>query len=361
MPTLLKEKYSKTYIQTLALTLQKAHPSFNPTTFQKRVFSSQWENLELKARMHHICQEIHTGLNLDYPEAISVLDIIAPEFNGFEAMFIPHYVHSFGLNDWKVSMKALASFTRYSSSEFAVRPFIELNQNKMMKQMEHWSRDSNEHIRRLASEGCRPRLPWATPLKEFKLEPRPIIPILDNLKYDDSLYVRRSVANNINDISKDNPSLVIDMIRLWKAEKPQQDDQNSEEEQARLNQQHLKQEWILKHGARTLLKKGQPIALSLFDYPRPKNISVQHLTCQPHVKIGEKLKFSFTLKNDEKNAKSKNKSLGKIRIEYRIDFMKANGNSRKKIFKLCEGDYQENQLKLNKQQSFQQFSTRRLF
>src|SRR5690606_550673 len=141
----------------------------------------------------------------DYIEAVGVLKKAAPYFTGLEAMIFPDFVETYGLDHWEASMDALELMTRYSSSEYAVRPFIAKDTERMMAQMLEWAHSDSEHVRRLASEGCRPRLPWAMGLTMLKKDPSPILPILETLKQDESLYVRRSVANNLNDISKDHP------------------------------------------------------------------------------------------------------------------------------------------------------------
>jgi 3-methyladenine DNA glycosylase AlkC len=132
-------------------------------------------------------------------------------------LFFPDFVETYGLEHWDRSVAALEKFTRMSTSEFAVRPFLKRNQPRMMAQMAAWSKHESEHVRRLASEGCRPRLPWADALPALKRDPAPIWPILEQLKADPSEYVRRSVANNLNDISKDHPEQVLAIAQACRA------------------------------------------------------------------------------------------------------------------------------------------------
>lgn len=333
MSELLKNRYTPDYIQTLSLAIKQELKHFDCAAFEKNVMDDKWPDRELKSRMRHICDKIQQHLELNYKDAILLLKKIAPDFTGYEGMFIPQYVENYGLDDWKTSLPALAYFTEHASSEFAVRPFIIQDQKKMMKQMEKWSSHKNYHIRRLATEGCRPRLPWAMSLPEFKENPRPIIPILDNLKNDAELYVRRSVANNINDISKDNPDLTRDLIRLWKGDDEQQN-------------------WVMKHGARTLLKKGDSTTLRLFEFPLPKGVEVIDFNCDNSVAISEDFHFNFELKGPKDR-------LGKIRLEYKIHYVKANGKTSPKVFKIQEGDYDQESLLVSKKQSFRQLSTRK--
>lgn len=331
MPEALKHKYNKAYIAHLANSVYTHHKGFNKKAFSKAIFDKDWKNKELKTRMVHISTQLRVFLPDDYKEAAKILIQIAPEFGGFEGMFIPHFIESYGLNHWHFSIKALESITEYASAEFAIRQFIQKDKERAMSQMLKWSKHKNHHVRRLSSEGCRPRLPWACSLPEFKNDPRLIFPILDNLKTDESLYVRRSVANNINDISKDNPEIALDLIRLWKGS-------------------HKHSDWILKHGARTLLKQPNKQALYLFGMTPPKHIEILDFNCDSSVAIGDNLAFQFLLSSTQR--------LGTLRIEYKIDFVKASGKYGRKIFKIGEGNYQDKQKTFKKSHSFKQLSTR---
>lgn len=172
----------------------------------------------------------------------------------------------------------MEEFTKSSSSEFVIRHFINNYPNTMNKMLE-WSKSSNYHVRRLSSEGCRPRLPWAIGLPIFQRDPSLIIPILDNLKLDSEMYVRKSVANNINDISKDNPDIVIDLCKKWLKEYE--------------NNENLW--WIVKHGLRTLLKQGNKEALNIFGYESFDTYVVNNFIFDKKVKLGDKLNFSFEI------------------------------------------------------------------
>lgn len=334
MPEALKNSYNQAYINRLAKALKKQHPGFKVRAFEKAVFDDQWQARELKQRMSHIRECLHYALNLPYREALDVLLPAARDFGSYEGMFFPEYVEAYGLKDWRYSIKALEVLTQYSSSEFAVRPFIQQDTDRMMAQMLTWSRRKNHHVRRLASEGCRPRLPWASALPVFKKDPAPIIPILDQLRSDDSEYVRRSVANNLNDIAKDNPDLALQWFHSHQGQHPHTD-------------------WIIKHGCRSLLKQAHPQALSLFGYSAPDGIQVKNLTLQSKaIAIGEQLVFGFKLH-------SLSGSLGRCRIEYGIDYRKANGSLSRKIFKVSEGEYSDQNLAVQRSQSFRPMTTRK--
>jgi len=212
-------------------------------------------------------------------------------------------------------MHALEQFTAHSSAEFAVRPFIIRQPERMMKQMKRWSQHVNEHVRRLASEGCRPRLPWGQALEIFKREPAPIIEVLEELKSDSSLYVRKSVANNLNDIAKDHPELVIAIAKRWIGDNPHTD-------------------WIVRHGCRTLIRHAVPEVLSLFGYAEHSSelvlIEEAQLAIEPFtVSIGDDCLLSYKLR-------VRGGDPVRLRIEYGIDFVKANGKTSRKKFLLSD-------------------------
>ena len=338
MAELLKYRYTDTYINKLAGHIQPFDDNFNQNKFIKSVLNQEWGNKELKARMSHISDNIYQHLGYDYKKTVAILRKITPHFTGFEGMFMPHLIQTHGLNDWNRSVKALSEITPYASAEFAVREFIKKDQSRMMNQMLLWSKSENEHLRRLASEGCRPRLPWACALPEFKHNPRAILPILAQLKSDPSLYVRKSVANNINDISRDNPEIALDLIRLWHSDFTKEPDVHTD--------------WILKHGARTLLKKGNKTALNLFKLHKPKHVYISTFICVEKLGIGENLIFSFTLN-------SKKAGLGKLRVEYLIGYRKASGAVAHKIFKVSEKFYLDQSQSFSCKQSFKQMTTRK--
>ena len=190
-------------------------------TFKQKQFNSKvlntLEELELKQRMRLISSTIKDFSSLNYKELLEVLKKVKKHFSieesmSLASMVLPDFVEVYGLNDFDNSIIALEYFTINSSSEFAIRDFIIKYEKETMEYMLLWAKSSNEHIRRLASEGSRPRLPWAKAISSFKKNPELILEILDILKNDKSLYVRRSVANNLNDISKDNPSVLINEI-----------------------------------------------------------------------------------------------------------------------------------------------------
>lgn len=335
MPKLLKDLYNKKFINSLSGELIKIYLSFDDKAFSKLVFDKSWSSKELKQRMRHISQTLHEFLPADFSKAVKILKSVSTKFSGIEAMIFQDYVEIYGLQNFDESMSALECFTKYSSSEFSVRPFIVKYKKRMMRQMEKWAESDNHHVRRLASEGCRPRLPWAMALTEFKNNPTHVIKILEKLKNDESEYVRRSVANNLNDISKDNPELTLKIAKSWKGRNKNVD-------------------WIVKHACRTLLKDSNEEALSLFGYKNPKTIQLLNFSICRKVAMGDSVEFSFILK-------SSRQKLGKLRIEYAIDFVRANGRTRRKVFKISEGDFAGTRKDVVKSYSFRPITTRRYY
>jgi len=335
MPEALKKLYSTELINDLCNGIAKKHSSFNKAAFKKSVFSDNWQEKELKQRMRHITICLHDYLPTNFKKAIVILKTVAKDCNGFEYMFFQDYVECYGLDDWDTSISALEHFTKYASSEFAVRAFILQDEKRMMEQMLLWAKSDNHHVRRLASEGCRSRLPWAISLPAFKSNPKRVLPILKALMKDESEYVRRSVANNLNDISKDNPDIVIDWAQHW------------------LNKNN-NTDRLIKHACRTLLKQGDQTALALFGFAKVKHIKLSQFKVQPVVRLSEKLQFSFLLT-------SQKPSLGKCRLEFAVDFVKANGSHARKIFKISESDYAEQEKLVNKYFSFKEISTRKYY
>jgi len=335
MPEPLKNLYNEVFISSLARLLKSTCEIFDKQGFQRGVFEPGWDQKELKQRMNHIAVMLHEYLPGGYRENLKILKSTSSHFSGLVHMVFPAYVELYGMDDFGISMLALEHFTPNSSSEFAIRPFIKQSPKKAMQQMETWAESSDHHVRRLATEGCRPRLPWAMALPQFKNDPRPVIRILEKLKDDENEYVRRSVANNLNDISKDNPEMVIAIAKDWLEKTPETD-------------------WVVKHACRSLLKQGEAELMAVFGFEKPGHINIRDFTLQKAVGIGEKLKFSFKLQTQQE-------SLGKLRIEYAIDFMKNNGLQKRKIFKISESDNSSQKKEISKEHSFRLISTRKYY
>ncbi len=338
--TPLKFGYDKAYMQKLGQSLASAHKGFDQEGFIAQVFQAPWNDLELKDRMYRIASSMVAVLPSDFSTAIEIVDQAVSHFDSYLAMFFPEFVAmKFAENkseNWRPACKALARYTQYSSSEFAVRPMIIQDQERMLKVMLAWTKNRNEHVRRLASEGCRPRLPWAMSLPALKKDPQPILPILEKLRSDDSEYVRRSVANNLNDISKDHPDVILSIAARWLKEKPNDGNRNK----------------LVKHALRTLLKQGNSQALRMFGFRDPAAIRVKDLMLAPaQLRLGKELSFSFTVHCKE--------GLGRIRLEYAVYYLKKNGTLSPKVFKISEFDSEDSLRVVERCHKFHDLSTRK--
>ena len=340
MPERLKNIYNPTFFEQFTKTVKQVLLSFRKQAFLNQVFDTEWEGKELKQRMRHIATVLKKHLPGTYGEQVQTIIQIIGQTKangikaGFEYMFFPDFIEQYGLDDLETSLEAMETITQYTSCEFAIRPFLLKYPDEVMAQMLKWSKHPHPHVRRFASEGCRPRLPWAMAIPALKKDPSPIFPILENLKADESLFVRKSVANNLNDIAKDHPEAVVEIVKSWKGISSETD-------------------WIVKHGCRTLLKKAHASTYALFDLNGATNCEVTNLTLsQVKLKIGDRLGFSFDLKTGEKPAK--------LRLEYAVYYAKASGKQSRKIFQITENTYQpENRYQFKREQRFQDFTTRK--
>jgi 3-methyladenine DNA glycosylase AlkC len=344
MSTLLKDLYCPEFYDRFSHLVEEIIPGFDKKKFTQLIFDENWASKELKERMQHTCSVLHQFLPKDFEKAISLIQMIIIKLrqqkmteNSLEFMFFPGYIESYGLDHFDISVQSIEFVTQFTSCEFAVRPFIIKYGDRMMQQMQQWSLHENHHVRRLASEGCRPRLPWAMAIPALKKDPTPILPILANLKDDPSEYVRRSVANNLNDIAKDHPQIVIQTARQWKG--------ISKETDA-----------LVKHGCRTLLKQGHPEILSFYGLSHNQEILLSDFkVLTPEVKIGAPLEFSFTLYHSGKQAQT-------VRLEYGIYYLKQKGQHSKKVFKISERMLNCNEkLVMQRKQSFKLITTRKFY
>ena len=326
--------FTQASLQTMAAAIVKQDANFDTRRFKQLLFDSEWENRELKQRMRHTSQCLRQTLPEGFADAVGILLKIAPEIKGFEGMVLPDFVELYGQSDWDLSLSVLAELTKTSSAEFAIRPFLDQQPEKTMMFMQGLAESQHENVRRFASEGCRPRLPWAMGLPKFKKDPSLILPILEKLKNDRSEFVRRSVANNLNDISKDHPDLVLEIAEKWFGKSVETDR-------------------IIKHACRSLLKSGQQRALLLFGFEDPKQIEFENfLLDKTIVTLGDEILFSGSLlvKSDQSC---------KVRLEYGVYFMKANGKLSKKVFQISEKVYQPGAHPILKKHKFIDMTTRK--
>jgi 3-methyladenine DNA glycosylase AlkC len=344
MAEALKHMYNPGFFETLCPVMRRSIPNFDCKYFIHRVFNNEWPDLELKQRVRHIAVTLHDFLPDDFPNASRILVNLAKTLTvnavreqGFATIFIPEYIQVYGLDHPTDSLNAIEEITQLVSAEFAIRPFIIRYPEITMKKMKEWSKHENASVRRLSSEGCRPRLPWAMGIPLLKKDPSLILPILENLKTDPSEYVRRSVANNLNDLAKDHPALVLELVKKWFGKNADTDR-------------------IIKHGCRTLLKKGNIEILGLHGYdPKSRGVLKTFELPKTKVKIGEQLNFSIGFLNREKKQTA-------YRLEYAIDYLTSTGKRSHKIFKITENDFDAGKtVMIQRKQSFKNLTTRKHF
>ncbi|MGJ7518024.1 DNA alkylation repair protein [Pseudomonas baetica] len=305
----LKEIFNAERLNHIATEMTAVYPQFDAKAFLKLAKTGLAE-LSVMQRMARVSECLRAVLPLDFEASLEVLRALAPRLNsGFVSMCLPHYVATYGADRFELSMDALKYFTVFGSSEFAIRHFLRRDVERSLRLMHHWSLDDNEHVRRLASEGCRPRLPWSFRLEQIQLDPTRAAKILDNLKADPSLYVRKSVANHLNDITKDHPEWVLELIEGWS-----------------LDNKHTA--WIARHALRSLIKQGNPRALAIIGAGGKPEVEIIGAQVNPPViGLGEKITLSFAVKSTIQDSQ-------RLVIDYAIDYVKANGSTSAKVFKL---------------------------
>lgn len=310
--------FNETGVRTLAANVRKVWPAFDERGFVNTVLA-RLPALGLNERNFLIRDTLRIHLPSDPAQAIDLLvrslgpvsPLIEPEsYTSFYVMSLCAFVAEYGLAQPEASLAALREMTQRFSAEFAIRPFLDQHPELTLATLARWAGDPHPQVRRLVSEGSRPRLPWGTRLHRFVRDPAPVLALLELLKEDPELYVRRSVANNLNDIAKDHPDLVVDTLRRW---------QKSKNPETR---------WLVKHALRTLLKQGHPEALALLGYPPDVQIEVRDLTVSPlRIRTGEAITLAFTVVSSSTRAQ-------KLMIDYVMHYRKANGKTAPKVFKL---------------------------
>ena len=331
----LKEMFNEARYRKMARDVAAVHRGFDAKRFLKLTLPGL-EPLALLARLRRATESLCATLPADYPKALAVLRDVTPRWGeGFTALVLPDFVGLYGRDDFDRSLDALKFFTPFGSSEFAIREFLRLDLHRTLCVMTKWSRDKNEHVRRLASEGSRPRLPWSFKLRELIVDPSPVAPILENLRADPSLYVRKSVANHLNDITRDHPAWVLNRIGTWD-----------------LENQHTA--WIAKRALRTLIKRGDRSALAVIGAGARAEIGLGSFTVSPpRITLGEPLTLSCQLTSIARKPQ-------KLVIDYAIHYVKQSGSASAKVFKWKELTLAPGEtLTLGKRQRIQDFTTRK--
>ncbi len=334
-PALLKDILGPEALGTIADAGVAAASRFDRAAFLSSA-SDGLDALSIMERVRHIADALHAALPDDYPAALDIVRTMAPRLrHGFQAMAITEYVARYGLDDFDRSMDALADLTRFGTAEFAIRPFLAHDTPRALATMRQWTGSDDEHVRRLASEGARPRLPWAARVPALKSDPTLAAPILEALKADPSRYVQKSVANHLNDIARDRPEWLLARLAEW----PQDDARTA---------------WIIRHALRTLIKKGDPGALALIGVGHGAEVTVRDFTISPAtVRLGDRIAITAEIVSDAAVDQ-------RLVVDYRIHYARAGGRTAPKVFKLKSFELAAGEAApLAISQTIRDFSTRR--
>lgn len=332
----LKDRFfQEPFLEALAARLARVHRGFDGKAFLRRVQGAGWGALELKDRMHRVADALGASLPGEYREALRLVLAVEGAFEGFDHLAFADFVERFGVEDPEASLPALAQLTARGSAEFAVRPFLERYPEQTLARMRAWSRSADEHVRRLASEGSRPRLPWGRRLPALQRDPSPTLPILEALLDDPSAYVRRSVANHLGDIAKDHPALALDLAERWLAASP-----------ARAP--------LLAHALRGPLKKGDRRALTLLGFGAEARVEVKALAVTPRrVPLGGEARLSLALRAAGPDVET-------VRLEYELAYARPSGRPSRRVFRIAEARVEPGQrLELSRKLDFRDRTIRK--
>jgi 3-methyladenine DNA glycosylase AlkC len=340
----LKNMLDAAVLPIFARLINAAFPRFDIAAFITEALVD-YEALDLMARGLKIARALRSHLPREYAVAVEILTaslrvdleaIAERPLTSF--IYLPHsfFIAEYGLDDFEASMRAQYALTQRFTAEFSMRPFLQRHPELVLQRFADWARDSNQHVRRLVSESTRPRLPWAPRLRAFQQDPQPVLALLELLKDDPELYVRRSVANNLNDIGKDHPELLFATAERWLIDA-------SEERR-----------WIVRHALRSAIKRAEPGALKVLGFGAKAEVEILNASVMPaRIPMGAAVTIGFSVHNSTALPQQ-------ALIDFRIHYIKANGKSSAKVFKLKTVELLPQQtLALSKKVSLQEMTTRK--
>jgi 3-methyladenine DNA glycosylase AlkC len=339
----LKDQFGESAPRAIAAMIRAVHADFPHDAFITDVCAG-YEPLSLTQRGFHVAAALKKYLPPEYPRAVRILVESASQPHGHKAsggmaafLYMPHlfFISQHGLDHFEESMRAQHALTQLFTAEFSIRAYLDKHPERTLALLRQWTRDPSEHVRRLVSEGTRPRLPWAPRLRAFQRDPRPVLELLELLKDDPSLYVRRSVANNLNDIGKDHPALLVATAKRW------------------LKNATAERRWIVNHALRSAIKRADAGALGALGYGTKAEVSVSRPQITPaRARIGGSVSISFVLVN--KLAKRQ-----RVMADLVVQFVKARGTGAK-TFKLKAVDLPpRGRVTLGKKIALKQLTTRK--
>ncbi len=316
----LKTFFSESLVREIAKSIKGVFPAFKTASFVT-AGSTGLSDLELLDRARHIAKALGDHLPADFEKAIAILvrslgpEHVRDELEGAGMapfFYLPHtmFIAERGIEHFDLAMAAQREITKRFTAEFSIRPFIERYPEKTFLLLKHWAKDENAHVRRLVSEGTRPRLPWAARVRYLDEHPEKGLSLLEMLKDDPATLVRRSVANHLNDVGKAHPELLLSTCKNW------------------LEGASPERRALVEHALRSAIKRGEKGALALLGHGEKPNVAIQSAQFEPsRVAIGGKEKITFTLKSQSKKAQS-------LLVDIAVHFIKANGKPSAKVFKI---------------------------
>lgn len=314
----LKNHFGPTVPRKIAAQIAAVHPAFEVEGFLAVVLDG-YEPLDLMARGRAIARALRRFLPTDYREAVGILlasftswpERTAGDGPMASFFYLPHtqFVAEFGLDDLETSLAAQYVLTQRFTAEFSIRPFLDRHFDATLAKLAEWARDPEPTVRRLVSEGTRPRLPWAPRVRALQADPRPALELLELLKDDPDPVVRRSVANHLNDIGKDHPDLLAEVARRWSLGA-------SPERSA-----------LLRHALRSAVKRGEAAALELTGFGGAAEVEVRRPRVSPErVPRGGRVEFSCEIG-------SRSAGPQRVLVDFQVHYVKANGQAKPKVFK----------------------------
>lgn len=347
----LKARYGPQIPRRIAAMIERVHPVFASRAFVEQALRG-YEDLELLPRARHIARALGDHLPADYPEALDVvLRSLGPPLDSAMGqgmapfLYLPHtlWVAERGLGHLDASVAAMHAITQRFSFEFGIRPFIERHPREMLTVFERWCADPNVHVRRLVSEGTRPRLPWAPRLKVFERDPRPVIALLERLRDDPDEYVRRSVANHLNDLGRADPALLVEVCTRWAEGAPP----------PRVR--------LIRHALRTLVKRGDPHALTVLGFGEAARVRLEAVSIAPaRARIGESVEVAFSITAQPGSVEGTCDAVQRVLVDLRVGYAGArDAAARTKVFKLAAIELAPDEsVRLHKRLSLRQMTTR---
>lgn len=332
----LKNMVGEPVVREIADRVNQCEPSFDSANFVGDLLTELPE-LELKSRIEAIARRLRAGLSDHYLEALATVVAIArqdPPIEGFAAWPLCTFVEVFGLNHPEESLAAMEQLTQRASCEFAIRPYLRDHWDKAYATLEQFTSHETQEVRRLPSEGTRPRLPWGANVQRLTEDPAPGLALLERLRHDESETVRRSVANHLNDISKSSPDLVVETMARWQKE-PATDPR------------------MISHALRTLIKQGHAAALAALGYATDAAVTVAHFKVSPgDVQMGGHITLSADIESTADATQ-------RLVIDFVIHHVTKSGATSPKVFKWATVDLEPGeQVDLSKRRLIQMATTR---